>query len=67
MEAHVQGRRVAPLAEAVTDADVVVTATGDTEVVRAEHLERLPDNVLLANSEHFDVEIDFEALAAAAD
>lgn len=60
-----QGRRVAPLAEAVTDA--MVTATGDTEVVRAEHLERLPDNVLLANSKHFDVEIDFEALAAAAD
>ena len=67
MEAHVQGHRVAPLAEAVADADVVVTATGDTEVVRAEHVERLPDNVLLANAGHFDVEIDLQALAAAAD
>ena len=52
MEAHMQGHRVAPLAEAVADADVVVTATGDTEVVRAEHLGRLPDNVLLANAGH---------------
>ena len=62
-----QGHRVAPLVEAVADAEVVVTATGGTEVVRAEYLERLPDNVLLANSEYFDVEIDLEALAAAAD
>jgi adenosylhomocysteinase len=43
---------------------VFVTVTGDKGVIRAEHLERMKDGVLLANAGHFDVEIDKQALAA---
>lgn len=67
MEARMYGHRVEPLSAAVTDADVVVTATANTGVLRAEHLERLPDGALLANAGHFDVEIHLDALEAAAE
>jgi adenosylhomocysteinase len=40
--------------------------TGDTSVIRSEHLERMKDGAILANSGHFDVEIDKPALAALA-
>jgi adenosylhomocysteinase len=38
--------------------------TGDTSVIRGEHMERMKDGAMLANSGHFDVEIDKGALAA---
>ena len=41
-----------------------VTVTGDKGVIRGEHLERMKDGAILANSGHFDVEIDKGALAA---
>ena len=40
----------------------MVTATGNSGVVREEHLERLRDGAVLANAGHFDVEVDVEAL-----
>jgi adenosylhomocysteinase len=62
LEAVMEGFQVLPMAEAATQADVLVTVTGNTSVVRREHFARLKDGAILANSGHFNVEIDLEAL-----
>src|SRR6266498_1261279 len=49
--------------EAARIGDVFVTVTGDTGVLRGEHFEVMKDGAILANSGHFDVEIDKQALA----
>ncbi len=67
LEASMNGFRVMPLAEAATIGDIFVTATGDTDVIRKEHIERMKDGAMLANSGHFNVEIstkDLEQIAA---
>jgi adenosylhomocysteinase len=58
LEAAMEGYRVLPLREAARVGDVFVTVTGDTDVIRREHLESMKDGAVLANSGHFDVEID---------
>ncbi|MFB3739306.1 MAG: adenosylhomocysteinase [Candidatus Velamenicoccus archaeovorus] len=63
LEAAMEGYRVMPLREAARVGDVFVTVTGDTGVIRREHLELMKDGAVLANSGHFDVEIDKSALA----
>jgi adenosylhomocysteinase len=63
LEAAMEGYRVLPLTEAARIGDVFVTVTGDTKVIRREHLETMKDGAVLANSGHFDVEIDKAALA----
>jgi adenosylhomocysteinase len=55
-----------PLAEAAGLGDVFITATGDVNVIRAEHLERMKDGAVLANAGHFNVEIDLPGLSALA-
>jgi adenosylhomocysteinase len=67
LTAHMDGFRVAPLARALPDADVVITATGLVEAVGAESFPQLKDGVVLANAGHHDREIDVPALAAQAD
>jgi adenosylhomocysteinase len=67
LTAHMDGFRVAPLRRALTDADVVITATGLVEAVGADALPYLKDGVLLANAGHHDREIDVPAIAAQAD
>jgi adenosylhomocysteinase len=62
LEAHMEGYDVKPMAEAAAEADVVITTTGNRDVVTREHFEVLPDGVLLANAGHFDVEVDLDAL-----
>jgi adenosylhomocysteinase len=62
LEAVMEGFQVVPMAEALPQADVLVTVTGNTSVVRGEHFARLKDGAILANSGHFNVEIDLEAL-----
>ena len=64
LEAVMEGFRVMPLLEAARLGDVFVTVTGDKGVIRSEHMERMKDGAILANSGHFDVEIDKGALAA---
>jgi adenosylhomocysteinase len=66
LEALMEGYRVMPLLDAAAIGDVFVTVTGDTSVIRSEHLERMKDGAILANSGHFDVEIDKPALSALA-
>jgi adenosylhomocysteinase len=63
LEAAMEGFKVAPMAQAAREADVIVSVTGDRDVLRREHFEVMKDGVVLANSGHFDVEIDKAALA----
>ena len=67
LTAHLDGFRVAPLAAALPDADVVLTATGVIEAVGADVIPLLKDGVVLANAGHHDREIDVPALAPLAD
>ncbi len=63
LEAVMDGFLVMPLAEAAPLGDVFITATGDVDVIRAEHVERMRDGAVLANAGHFNVEIDVAALS----
>ena len=62
LEAAMEGFEVLPLRDAARIGDVFVTVTGDTGVIREEHLRAMKDGAVLANSGHFDVEIDKTAL-----
>ncbi len=63
LEAVMDGFRVEPMAVAAREGDIFVTVTGDRDVLRAEHFEVMKDGAILANSGHFDIEIDLGALA----
>lgn len=63
LEAVMDGYRVMPLKEAAKIGDVFVTVTGDLSVIRAEHMKLMKDGAIIANSGHFNVEIDIPALA----
>ncbi len=62
LEAAMEGYRVMSMTEAARLGDVFVTATGDRDIVGAEHLRAMKDGAVLANSGHFNVEIDIPAL-----
>lgn len=64
LDATMQGFRVMPMLEAAVAGDVFVTVTGNRDVVGPEHFARMKDGAVLANSGHFDVEIDVRGLAA---
>jgi adenosylhomocysteinase len=66
IEAVMDGFRVMPIAEAAKVARVFVTATGDIHVIRKEHFEAMKDGAIVANTGHFNVEIDIPALEALA-
>jgi adenosylhomocysteinase len=66
LEAVMEGYQVLPMREAARVGDVFVTVTGDTGVLRGEHFEVMKDGAVLANSGHFDVEIDKKALSGMA-
>ena len=66
LEAVMDGFQVMPMASAARVGDVFVTVTGNTSVIGREHVERMKDGAILANSGHFNVEIDLEQLAALA-
>ncbi|MBU2560515.1 adenosylhomocysteinase [archaeon] len=63
LEAVMDGYRVMPLREAAKIGDVFITVTGDLNVIRAEHMKLMKDGAIIANSGHFNVEIDIPALA----
>ena len=67
IEAIMDGFTVLPMDEAAKLGDIFVTLTGCRDVIRREHFEVMTDGVLLANSGHFDVEIDKIALAEMSD
>ena len=66
LEAQMDGYRVAPMADAAREGDIFVTLTGNINVVRLEHMRVMKDGAVIANSGHFNVEIDLESLAKAA-
>ncbi|HLD77751.1 MAG TPA: adenosylhomocysteinase [archaeon] len=66
LQARMDGHRVMPMADAAAAGDVFVTVTGNKHVLRPEHFERMKSGVVLANSGHFDVEIDVKGLKALA-
>src|SRR5690606_2790405 len=63
LDAARPGFTVQPMAEAAVHGDVFITVTGNRNVVNSEHLAVMKDGAILANSGHFDVEIDVRALA----
>ena len=67
LEAHMDGFRVMPMDEAAPQGDVFVTLTGNTGVIREEHFRAMKDGAVVANSGHFDVELDVPALEEMAD
>jgi adenosylhomocysteinase len=62
LEAVMDGYNVMPLSQACKKADVLVTLTGDTSVIRKEHFLLMKDGAIVANSGHFNVEVDIPAL-----
>ena len=66
LEAVMDGFQVMPMARAAEVGDVFVTVTGNTTVLSSDHFGRLKDGAILANSGHFNVEIDLDQLAALA-
>ncbi|MCS7221059.1 MAG: adenosylhomocysteinase [Anaerolineae bacterium] len=66
LEAVMDGFRVMPMIEAAAIGDIFVTSTGDINVIDWPHLERMKSGAILANSGHFNVEINLQALEAMA-
>ncbi len=66
LEAIMDGFEVMPMNRAAEIGDIFVTATGNRDVIREEHMRKMKDGAILANAGHFNVEIDVEALEAMA-
>jgi len=62
LEASMDGYQVMPLIEAAKISDFIITATGDRHVVDKQHMQVMKDGCILANSGHFNVEINIPAL-----
>ena len=62
LEAIMDGFRVMPILEAASIGDLFVSATGDISVIDAPHFLQMKDGAIVANSGHFNVELDLEAL-----
>jgi len=66
LEALMDGYEVLSMERAAEIGDIFCTATGDKHVIAAEHFERMKDGTILANTGHFNVEIDIPALRSLA-
>ncbi|MDQ6768214.1 MAG: adenosylhomocysteinase [Candidatus Eremiobacteraeota bacterium] len=62
LEAAMDGYAVMPMSEAASRGDIFITVTGNTKVLREEHFLAMKNGALVANSGHFNVEIDIDAL-----
>ncbi len=62
LEAVMDGFRVMPMLQAAREGDIFVSATGNKHVIDEHHMEVMKDGVLLANSGHFDIEVNKVAL-----
>jgi adenosylhomocysteinase len=63
LQAAMEGYQVLTLDDVVTTADVFVTATGDRDIITADHMARMKHNAIVGNIGHFDNEIDMAGLA----
>jgi len=66
LSAAMDGFRVMTASDAAAEGDVFITLTGNKHVLRPEHFARMKDGAILANSGHFDIEIDLASLRAEA-
>jgi len=62
LKAVMDGYRVMPMIEAARIGDIFVTSTGDKSIITEEHMKLMKDGAILANSGHFNVEIDVKGL-----
>jgi len=62
LQASMEGYEVVTMAEAAPQGNIFVTATGCRDVVRAEHMHQMPDDAIVCNIGHFDLEIDVAGL-----
>ena len=62
LEATMDGFRVMPMTEAARIGDILITVTGDVNVISKEHFQVMKDGAILANSGHFNVELNIAAL-----
>jgi len=62
LQAAMEGYEVVLMDEAIKEADIVVTATGNKDIVTADHMRKMKDRAILCNIGHFDNEIQVEAL-----
>ena len=62
LQANMDGYQVMPIKDAAKIGDFFVTVTGDINVIRAEHMALMKDGAVLANSGHFDAELDLKGL-----
>jgi len=62
LEASMDGFRVMPIAQAAKIGDFFCTVTGNLHVIRKEHFEKMKDGAIVANSGHFNVELDLDGL-----
>jgi len=62
LQAAMEGYEVVLMDEAISNADIVVTATGNKDIVTADHMRKMKDRSILCNIGHFDNEIQVEAL-----
>ena len=63
LEARMDGFEVMPMADAAAIGDLFVTLTGNLHVIRPEHFAEMKDGAIVANSGHFNVELDLDGLA----
>ena len=66
LEARMDGYNVMKMVEAAKLGDIFVTTTGNRDILTTEHFQVMKDGAILANSGHFNVEIDMEALSSLA-
>jgi adenosylhomocysteinase len=62
LQASMQGYQVLTLDEVVEDADIFITATGNKDIITAEHMSRMKHQAIVGNIGHFDNEIDMAGL-----
>ena len=67
LEAVMDGYRVMPMQDAAAAGDIFITLTGDINAVDKQHMDVMKDGAILANSGHFNVELNLEALAGMAE
>jgi adenosylhomocysteinase len=62
LQAAMEGYQVAPLEEVIGEVDIVVTATGNKNILMASHMEKMKNNAIVGNIGHFDNEIDMAGM-----
>jgi adenosylhomocysteinase len=62
LQAAMEGYQVAPLEDVLDTADIFITATGNRDVITADHMRRMKDKAIVGNIGHFDNEIDMAGL-----